>query len=97
MSKTHEELMAPLFAQAEASGTWFFCAYQQLVFSPQELRDANAAGRFRWGPLNWELRRPEEEHERLHGEVQKAVKELEVFEQRMEKDRNARQATSAAC
>lgn len=52
--------MDALFAEAEARGLWFWSRYQDLWFSPKQLRAAQAEGRFRWGPVNWELHHPSE-------------------------------------
>jgi len=52
--------LIPLFEKAEREGLWFFSPYQQLWFSPRELRAAQAEGRFRWGAVNWKLRPPTE-------------------------------------
>lgn len=52
--------MEELFQKAEREGLWFFCSYQQLWFSPSELRKAQSEGRFRWGAENWKLRDPQE-------------------------------------
>ena len=50
--------MEPIIKSAEESGLWLFCQYQQLWFSPSELRKEHANGRFIWGPVNWEVRSP---------------------------------------
>lgn len=47
--------MEPLLREAEENGKWLFCPYQDLEFTPKELRDCMANGRFRWGPVNWKL------------------------------------------
>lgn len=52
--------LEPLFARARAEGLWFYSAYQDLWFSPDELAAVQAAGRFRWGAVNWQLRKPDE-------------------------------------
>lgn len=52
---TNEELMKPLFAKAEAEGLWFQSNYQGIWFSPKDLRQQQASGKFRWGPVNWQL------------------------------------------
>lgn len=52
--------LEPLFAEAERTGKWFWCAYQDLWFSPAKLREAQREGRFRWGAVNWSLREPGE-------------------------------------
>ena len=54
------ETMETRFTRAEEHGLWFYSAYQSLWFSPRELRQANANGKFRWGPNSWELRDPQE-------------------------------------
>jgi hypothetical protein len=54
------ELMKPMFAEAEDKGLWFYTSYQGLWFSPKQLRELQDAGRFLWGPVNWQLRQPRE-------------------------------------
>ncbi len=56
----YDAAMAPLFEEAERTGKWFWCNYQSLWFSPRQLRAENAKGSFRWGPVNWKLRNPQE-------------------------------------
>ena len=56
------ETLAPMFDRAERNGLWFFSPYQQLWFSPAQLKAEHAKGRFIWGPVNWQLRMP---HERV--------------------------------
>jgi hypothetical protein len=57
---SYEESLKPLFHEAEVSGKWFRSYYQNLWFSPTELRMAQARGEMRWGAVNWELRDPSE-------------------------------------
>lgn len=52
--------LKPLFDEARASGKWFWCNYQDLWFSPDQLAAAQASGRFLWGAVNWKLRDPTE-------------------------------------
>jgi len=52
-------------------------------FSPQELRDANAEGRFRWRVVNWRLRDPQEKLKRLREHVKSSQKELEEFKEKI--------------
>lgn len=49
------EALEPLIREAEREGKWLLCSYQQILFSPKELRDQNSKGNFRWGPVNWRL------------------------------------------
>jgi phage host-nuclease inhibitor protein Gam len=60
MSEREEilESLEPLFEQAEKEKLWFYCSYQDMWFSPRELKDMQKAGRFVWGAVNWTLRDP---------------------------------------
>ena len=49
-----------MFEEAEKEGLWFFCNYQQLWFTPGELREKHKKGEFVWGRTNWKLRNPQE-------------------------------------
>lgn len=52
--------LEPLFVQAMDEKLWFYCNYQDLWFSPKELREKHAEGRFIWGAVNWQLKDPNE-------------------------------------
>lgn len=52
--------LAALIDKAEAERKWLWCHYQDLWFSPSQLRAANAEGKFVWGAVNFKLRDPEE-------------------------------------
>lgn len=52
--------MRPLFAQARAEGKWFWGRYHDIWFSPDELEAEQRNGKFRWGPVNWELLDPKD-------------------------------------
>jgi hypothetical protein len=60
MSNELDRDFAPLFEQAEREGLWFCCHYQDIWCSPSELREHHKNGRYRWGIINWELRKPAE-------------------------------------
>lgn len=47
-------------AKAEAEGKWLWCHYQDIWFSPAQLRAHIKNGQFRWGAVNWKLRDPQE-------------------------------------
>lgn len=64
--------LSTLIEQAEKDRKWLFCHYQELWFSPQELRALNAKGRFLWGPANWQLRDPEEHVKVLAERIEEA-------------------------
>lgn len=72
-----------LYDDAKASGRWFWCRYQDMWFTPDELKQANAEGRFRWGPVNWRLRDPNERLEEIDKEIQCLQEQRELFKQRI--------------
>jgi len=72
-----------LIRRAERERLWLRCHYDDLWFSPAELRKANAAGRFLWGAVNWELRDPAEKLSGLAKRVVSAQREAEDFERRI--------------
>lgn len=49
-----------LIDQAEAEKKWLWSRYQDLWFSPAQLREQNRNGKFRWGAVNFKLRDPQE-------------------------------------
>lgn len=79
MSRTMEDFIK----QAEQSGKWLHCNYQDLWFSPAELREEQSRGKFRWGAGNWDLRDPIEELEALELKVTQAIEQLSRFRRRM--------------
>jgi hypothetical protein len=60
IAKHISDSLAPLFKEARETGKWFWCPYQNLWFSPDQLEAAQSDGRFRWGAINWKLRDPRE-------------------------------------
>ena len=54
------KMLEPLFERAEREGLWFYSNYQGLWFSPAQHRKEHANGKFRWGPVNWQLLPPSE-------------------------------------
>lgn len=81
--------MAPLFQKARAHGLWFYCAYQQLWFSPDNLEREQKNGRFRWGAVNWELRDPREQVTKLRDEAKGLLKRAEALEYEIAPPREA--------
>lgn len=47
-----------LIQEAERTGQWLRCSYQNMWFSPAALMKIHADGRLMWGVDNWELRDP---------------------------------------
>lgn len=76
----HDPEMQALFRQARAEGLWFYTSYQGLWFSPDQLADAQANRRFRWGAVNWQLRDPHERLEEARRDYAQAAQRLAVLE-----------------
>ena len=55
---TIKELMGPMMAHAKREGLVLWNRYTGLSFTPQDLEKNWKRGKFLWGPVNWELRRP---------------------------------------
>lgn len=77
--------LEPLFQRAIEQGLWFFAPYQSMWFSPAELRTHHAAGRFIWGPPNWELRSPKGLFQQAQASVEAASLALENVKSRLAK------------
>jgi hypothetical protein len=77
------EGLRPLIEQAELGGKWLHCNYQDIWFSPKELREQNANGHFIWGAVNWEIRDPNEQVSYLEGQVESAKRAVAAFKQRL--------------
>lgn len=56
-SEVYEPLRA-LIERAEKENRKIFCKYQKMIFTAEELREANAKGKYRWGAMNFELMEP---------------------------------------
>lgn len=74
---------APLFERARQEALWFWCHYQDLWFSPDELAAHHRDGRFCWSAVNWKLRNPQEHLASLKGRVIAAQQAVETFEKRL--------------
>lgn len=77
------EMLTPLFKKADAEGLWFYCSYQSMWFSPAELREAQANGKFVWGPVNWQLLQPSQRVAELEDDIVMAKRALEMFKARL--------------
>lgn len=78
--------LEPLFETAKRKKLWFHCNYQDLWFSPQELRENHAEGRFIWGPQNWTLRNPQELINQIKTEIKGNEVRLEQLQKRISKE-----------
>lgn len=72
-----------MIQEAERKGLWLKSKYQNLWFSPEELRKEVRKGHFRWGRENWTMRDPKERKEELIREERKQRKKTRKFTQRM--------------
>jgi hypothetical protein len=81
----YEKLMQPLFEEARRTGLWFHCSYQDLWFSPDELRSEHAKGSFRWGPSNWTLRDPKEMLVSAKKELERSAERFADLTERLRK------------
>ena len=75
--------LVPMFAKARAEGLWFYCKYQDIWFSPSELKAENDKGRFILGSVNWTLRDPIERLKQLNNLIISTEAEKKRFEGRM--------------
>ena len=69
----------PLYEKAEKERLWFFCDYQNLWYSPKELRQLQSEGRFVWGAANWKLRNPMERVEEMEETIENLTKKYDAF------------------
>ena len=83
MTPENKAELAALITKAETEGKWLHCSYQDLWFSPAQLRAENAQGRFVWGVVNWNLRDPKERLARLEQEAKNAATARESFAREM--------------
>lgn len=66
-----------LIQQARSERKWLWCRYQDMWFSPDQLEEANRDGRFLWGPVNWQLRDPQERVDEARRRLESAEAEYE--------------------
>lgn len=75
--------LAPLFKTAQDHGLWFHSAYQNLWFSPGELRQEHENDNFLWSAENWTLENPQSQIDYLEDQARLAKKNLENFKRRV--------------
>lgn len=78
------EVMALLFAEAEAKGLWFKHDETDAWYSPQELRELQT-GRMGYKYIGWELRDPKEKIEQMKTEIKNMTLKLAEFRARFRK------------
>lgn len=84
ISENIRESLQPMFQTARREGKWFWCVYQDLWWSPDELKTHQNQGRFVWGPPNWKLRDPWERVHSLERGIEEAKNVLTSFKKRIE-------------
>jgi hypothetical protein len=84
MTTEDKKQLADLIDKAESECKWLHCSYQDLWFSPAQLRAENAKGSFVWGVVNWTLRDPKEKLARLQQEEKNATSARERFERELQ-------------
>ena len=77
------EGLKPMFKEAKEKGLWFYCSYQGMWYSPEDLKKKQAEGQFMWGAVNWRLRDPKEKVTQLENSVKSAINELDNFKKRI--------------
>lgn len=51
--KTIIDALEIMILEAEKNGQWLESTYQNILFTPKELRQSLSDGKFVWGPVNW--------------------------------------------
>ena len=82
--------MTAMFEEARAKGLWFFCHYQQIWWTPDELEDQQSRGNFRWAAKNFKLRHPLELQRELIKELSDKQEDLEKFYARLARSHEKR-------
>ena len=88
MDTTFEEVkqeLESLCKEAEEKKLWIHCHYQNLWFTPNELRTANADGRFIWGRVNFTLRDPQEKLDEIDRQIERLNSERSLVLAKIEK------------
>lgn len=77
------DMLKPLISEAREKGLWLWCHYQDIWFSPSELEQQNANGKFLWGPVNWKLRDPTERLREAERRLSEAQREVDAIRQKI--------------
>lgn len=83
-----QDSMVDMFKEAEEKKLWFFSQYQQIWLSPDELRKYQENRRFRWGPVNWQLRDPQEYLDQLDKEIKHLQEKRELIREKIAASQN---------
>jgi len=77
--------LQPLFQEARMHGMWFHQRYCNLWFTPDELEQKQANGKFIWGPPNWELCDPKIRVIQLEADIAKIQSTIDEIKAKTEK------------
>jgi hypothetical protein len=77
------EPLKELYDEAKQKGLWFYCYYQCMWFSPDELAKKNENNQLRWGPVNWQLRDPNELLKEIEQRIRSEKEKLEDVKARI--------------
>ena len=78
--------LEPMFKEADEKGLWFFCQYQSMWLSPNELKEWHQKGKFIWGEPNWQLKNPIELIAELEEEIKNKQKRILEIKERISQD-----------
>jgi len=73
--------LEPLYKKAEEEGLWFHSNYQDMWFSPEELKKKQEKGTFIWSAINWDLADPIKRLKYLKDDKESAEKEYNDFKE----------------
>ena len=94
-ARAREAAVDAMLDEAERTGKWLYS--QSLAgtfwFSPAELRELRANGRFRWAAENWSLRDPEERLEQFDRAIADAQEARDHFAKRVTASRHDKRET----
>ena len=85
ISREVTEGLAPMFEEAIEKGLWFHCSYQDIWMSPEDLKQSQSEGLYRWGAVNWRLEDPQIHLKQLESRATSARSAVEAFGKRINK------------
>ncbi len=86
MEETREEVpkdLELLIRKAEENSMFLYCIHDDIWFSPEELKEQNAVGKYCWNKYNWKLISPFDKLAELFEKVVKAKREYRQWEIRV--------------
>lgn len=62
--------LTDLIEKARTEKLWIYYSSQDMWLSPSSLEKLNAAGRYLWGAVNWQLRNPREQIDEINKRIE---------------------------